>query len=94
MLREVKYLENAENDTLESIPETATSVFARNEEFHKYCANLDLIVAWYNKIRSTLLDVEFPLVEDRLKNIDEHLKKAENQLNWNSSGKYVDKIFH
>ena len=86
MLREVKYLEKAENETLDAIPESATSVFARNEEFHKYCANLNLIVAWYNKVRSILLDVEFPLVESKLQHIDEHLERAEHNLNWNSSG--------
>ncbi|XP_066917361.1 dynein beta chain, ciliary-like [Clytia hemisphaerica] len=86
ILREVKYLENAENETLENIPDGATTVFARNEEFHKYCANLDLVVAWYNKIRQTLLDVEFPLVESRLQNIDQHLERAEKELNWNSEG--------
>lgn len=71
---------------MECIPESATSVYSRNEEFHKYCANLDLVVAWYNKIRQTLLEVEFPLVESRLKNIDKHLEKAEQDLNWNSAG--------
>jgi len=71
---------------LDTIPESATSVFSRNEEFHKYCANLDLIVAWYNKIRLTLLDVEFPLVENRLQSIDQHLQRAEKELNWNSEG--------
>ena len=86
ILREVKYLENAENETLENIPDSATSVYSRNEEFHKYCANLDLVVAWYNKIRQTLLDVEFPLVETRLQNIDKHLERAEKDLNWNSTG--------
>ena len=86
ILREVKYLENAENETLENIPDSATSVYSRNEEFHKYCANLDLVVAWYNKIRQTLLDVEFPLVETRLQNIDKHLERAEKDLNWNSAG--------
>ena len=80
-------MERAENETLEDIPESATTVFARNEEFHKYCANLDLIVAWYNKIRQTVLDVEFPLIEDQLKTIDSQLQQAEKMLNWNSPGK-------
>lgn len=92
VLREVKYLQMAENESLESIPDSATKVFSRNEEFHRYCANLDLIVAWYNKIRSTVLDVEYPLIECQLINIDEQLKRAENDLNWNSDGiwEYVE----
>ena len=86
ILREVKYLETSESESVESIPESATSVFARNEEFHKYCANLDLTVAWYNQIRETVLEVEFPLIENQLKEIDEQLEQAERSLTWNSPG--------
>jgi len=93
ILREVKYLETSESESVESIPESATSVFARNEEFHKYCANLDLTVAWYNQIRETVLDVEFPLIENQLKEIDEQLEQAEKVLTWNSPGiwEYIEK---
>lgn len=86
VLREVKYLENAQNETLESIPESATNIYSRNETFHKFLSNLDLIVAWYNKVRETLLDVEFPLVEGQLHEIDNQLQQAETNLNWNSEG--------
>ena len=86
VLREVKYLEMAENESLDTIPESATAVFARNEEFHKYCGNLDLIVAWYNKVRLTILSVEFPLIENQLQAIDNHLQSAEETLQWNSEG--------
>lgn len=86
VLREVKYLENAQNETLESIPESATGIYSRNETFHKFLSNLDLTVAWYNKIRETLLDVEFPLVEGQLQEIDNQLQQAETTLNWNSEG--------
>ena len=86
MLREVKYLENAQNETLESIPESATGIYSRNETFHKFLSNLDLTVAWYNKVRETLLDVEFPLVEGQLQEIDGQLQQAETTLNWNSEG--------
>ncbi|XP_032221173.2 dynein beta chain, ciliary [Nematostella vectensis] len=93
VLREVKYLEVASNETLEAIPESATAIFARNETFHKFCANLDLTVAWYNKVRETLLDVEFPLVESQLVAIDTQLEQAEKSLNWNSDGvwEYIEK---
>ena len=82
----MKYLENAQNETLESIPESATNIYSRNETFHKFLSNLDLIVAWYNKVRETLLDVEFPLVEGQLQGIDNQLQQAETNLNWNSEG--------
>ena len=82
----MKYLETAESESVESIPDSATGVFARNEEFHKYCANLDLTVAWYNQIRETVLEVEYPLIEGQLKEIDEQLEQAEKSLTWNSPG--------
>ena len=85
-MREVKYLETSESESVEAIPESATSVFARNEEFHKYCANLDLTVAWYNQIRETILEVEYPLIENQLKEIDGQLEQAERNLTWNSPG--------
>lgn len=83
----MKYLETAESESIEAIPDSATSVYSRNEEFHKYCANLDLTVAWYNQIRETVLEVEYPLIESQLKEIDEQLEQAEKTLTWNSSGK-------
>ena len=89
MLREVKYLEQAQNEVIETIPESATCVYKRNETFHKFCANLDLTVAWYNNIRQTLLEVEFPLVKEQLKEIDEQLEQAEKTLTWNSNGAYL-----
>ena len=87
----MKYLGTAQNETLESIPESATAIYSRNETFHKYCANLDLTVAWYNEVRETLLEVEYPLVETQLKEIDAQLEQAEKTLNWNSDGKYTIK---
>ena len=80
-------MEQAQNDVIETIPESATCVYERNETFNKFCANLDLTVAWYNTVRQTLLQVEFPLVKDQLKDIDEQLEQAEKTLTWNSDGK-------
>ncbi|XP_058960986.2 dynein beta chain, ciliary-like [Pocillopora verrucosa] len=93
VLREVRYLETAQNETLENIPESATNIYSRNETFHKFLSNLDLTVAWYNKVRETLLDVEFPLVEGQLQEIDGQLQQAETTLNWNSEGawEYIEK---
>lgn len=53
----------------------------------KYISNLDLTVQWYNKIRSTVIEVEFPLVESQLADIDTQLMKAEKDLDWNSEGR-------
>lgn len=86
ILREVKYLETTESESPLAIPDSAKTVFSRNEEFHKYCANLDLTVAWYNQVRETILEVEYPLIEVQLKTIDSQLEQAEKTLTWNSSG--------
>ena len=38
------------------------------------------------QIRNTLLDVELPLVENQLNDIDKVLKEAETDLSWESPG--------
>lgn len=86
VLREVKYLEMRDKET---IPESAAEIYSKNETFRQYLGSLDLIVKWYNKIRETVLEVEFPLIENRLKEIDEQLLKAETDLNWNSEGRLI-----
>ena len=82
VLREVHYLEIRAS---EDIPESAASIYAKNDTFRQYLANLDLIVKWYNKVRETILEVEFPLIETQLEEIDVQLLKAERDLNWNST---------
>lgn len=61
-------------------------MFDKNEMFLKYVANLDLIALWYNKIRQNVLEVEFPIIEQQLDEIDQLLVRAENELSWNSEG--------
>jgi hypothetical protein len=43
-------------------------------------------VQWYNRVRETVLEVEFPLIEGQLEEIDQQLKRAEKDLSWNSDG--------
>ena len=50
--------------------------------------NLDVTVALYNQVRETILDVEYPLIETQLVEIDQQLERAISQLNWTSSGTY------
>ena len=40
-------------------------------------------------MRETVIEVEYPLVESQLKELDEQLEKAIHQLNWTSEGKKV-----
>ncbi|XP_041076181.1 dynein heavy chain 17, axonemal-like [Polyodon spathula] len=83
VLREVKYLTI---QAKEDIPESAADVFANSETFRKFVGNLDIIVAWYNKIRVTVHPVEFPLIKNELEDIDSKLNKAESTLSWNTDG--------
>ena len=71
---------------LEDIPDSAGTLYSKNDTLREYVANLDLTVKWYNKIRETVLEVEYPLIEAQLEEIDVQLQRAENNLNWNTDG--------
>ncbi|XP_051791984.1 LOW QUALITY PROTEIN: dynein axonemal heavy chain 11 [Erpetoichthys calabaricus] len=79
VLREVKYLKILSH---KSIPEAALQVFEKRERFVKYIGNLELLVTWYNKLKLTTLEVEYPLIRDKLKDIDNQLQVAEDKLTW------------
>uniref|UniRef100_F7AU91 AAA+ ATPase domain-containing protein n=1 Tax=Ciona intestinalis TaxID=7719 RepID=F7AU91_CIOIN len=83
VLREVKYLDKGDSD---EIPAEAARIFEAKESYRQFVANLDLAQQWYNKTRNTVLDVEFPLIEGQLTDIDTKLMKAEKDLSWKSDG--------
>uniref|UniRef100_A0A8C4ZK88 Uncharacterized protein n=1 Tax=Gadus morhua TaxID=8049 RepID=A0A8C4ZK88_GADMO len=83
VLREVKYLEATQ---MESIPETAVQIYTTRGQLQQYITNLELISRQYNKVISSLLSVEYPLLQGQLKEVDVQLKRAEESLNWNSEG--------
>ena len=83
MLREVKYLEiRAE----EKIPDSALAIYQRYDTLWKFVMNLDTTVQLYNKVRNSVLDVEFPLIEDQIADMDNRIMQAETTLNWNTDG--------
>lgn len=84
----MKYLEQ-QNCPGRVIPESATSVFQQSETYRKYLQNLDVTVTLYNQVRGTILDVEYPLIERQLKDIDKELEKASSQLTWTSAGIHI-----
>ena len=86
LLREVKYLE-MQKEANRVIPEKAAAVFEQNETYRKYLQNLDVTVHLYNSVRETILDVEYPLIEGQLNDIDVQLDRAISELNWTSEGK-------
>uniref|UniRef100_A0A8B9HQL2 Dynein, axonemal, heavy chain 11 n=1 Tax=Astyanax mexicanus TaxID=7994 RepID=A0A8B9HQL2_ASTMX len=83
VLREVKYLKARES---EDIPDLTADIYSNKELLWQYVANLDLMVGWYNKVIGTVLEVEFPLIQDQLRTIDLQLKEAEDTINWTSNG--------
>ena len=50
--------------------------------FCQYIGNLELLVHGYNKLKQTLLEVEYPLIEDELRTVDEELQAAATSLTW------------
>ncbi|XP_070417196.1 dynein axonemal heavy chain 9 isoform X3 [Equus przewalskii] len=83
VLKEMSYLEPRQ---MKHIPETAAAMFSSREFYRQLVANLELMANWYNKVMKTLLEVEFPLVEEELHNIDLCLRAAEETLNWKTEG--------
>ncbi|XP_052612854.1 LOW QUALITY PROTEIN: dynein axonemal heavy chain 9 [Peromyscus californicus insignis] len=83
VLKEMSYLQPTE---VKRIPETAATMFSSREFYQQLVANLEMMANWYNKVMKTLLEVEFPLVEEELQNIDLHLRAAEGTLSWKTEG--------
>ena len=42
-----------------------------------------------HSVRETVIEVEYPLVDAQLKELDGELEKAINQLNWTSEGETI-----
>ncbi|XP_030631579.1 dynein axonemal heavy chain 9 isoform X2 [Chanos chanos] len=91
VLREVKYLEARQR---EEIPDMASDIYSNKELLWQYVANLELTASWYNKVITTVLEVEFPLIQGELKYIDTQLKEAEETINWTSQGiwEYIQRV--
>ncbi|OCT60754.1 dynein heavy chain 9, axonemal isoform X2 [Xenopus laevis] len=91
VLREVKYLQELR---METIPKEAGDIFSFKESYRTFTANLELTANRYNKVMRTILEVEFPLIEGQLRNIDIRLKEAEETLNWKANGiwEYIQEV--
>ena len=83
MLREVSYLSGSQ---MGAIPPTAEEIYSSKESYRQMVANLELMVNRYNKVLKTVLEVEYPLIEEQLRDIDLRLKEAEEILNWKMEG--------
>ncbi|NXO51687.1 DYH9 protein, partial [Aramus guarauna] len=83
VLREVSYLSGIQ---MGAIPLTAAEIYSSKETYRQMVANLELMVNRYNKVLKTVLEVEYPLIQGQLRDIDLKLKEAEETLNWKMEG--------
>ena len=74
------------------IPDDAEKMYQENEKFVNYVTNLDYTTKSYNKVRLNVLDVEKPLVEQQLADIDQKLMRAEKELSWSTPGQFIDRF--
>ncbi|EHB17858.1 Dynein heavy chain 11, axonemal [Heterocephalus glaber] len=90
VLREVKYLLMLKKS---DIPESALAIFRKKNTILKYIGNLELLVRGYNRLKQTLLEVEYPLIKDELGALDEQLKAATTWLTWQGDcWEYMEKV--
>ncbi|XP_010006532.1 PREDICTED: LOW QUALITY PROTEIN: dynein heavy chain 9, axonemal [Chaetura pelagica] len=83
VLREVSYLSSSQMGT---IPPVAAEVYSCKESYRQMVAKLELMVNRYNKVLKTVLEVEYPLIQEQLRDIDLKLKEAEETLTWKMDG--------
>ncbi|ESO06976.1 hypothetical protein HELRODRAFT_171011 [Helobdella robusta] len=92
VLREMKYLSTQVLPA--DLPDKCISLFAGRTELLNYWAILDLVSMRYNKVLTTVLEIEYPIILPELTYIDELLIKAEATLDWSneSTGEYLQNI--
>lgn len=56
------------------------------ETYRQYTGNLDMIVSAYNRVRTSMLPVEEPLLNNNIEAIDKTLKMGIEVMNWKSHG--------
>eukprot|EP00698_Gefionella_okellyi_P021190 TRINITY_DN679_c0_g2_i1.p1 TRINITY_DN679_c0_g2~~TRINITY_DN679_c0_g2_i1.p1 ORF type:complete len:4462 (-),score=1316.63 TRINITY_DN679_c0_g2_i1:16-13401(-) len=81
LLREVKYLQMSGHP----IPKSASDIFEQTEVFRTLTTHLEMLVNTFNNIVTSLLDVERPLLQSRLDEMDKTLDKGIKHLNWKSN---------
>ncbi|KAM5271528.1 dynein axonemal heavy chain 11 [Ctenodactylus gundi] len=90
VLREVKYLLMLKKADM---PESAVAIFKKRNSILKYIGNLEALARAYNKLRQTLLEVEFPLIKGELEAVDEQLGVVATWLTWQDDcWGYVEKV--
>ncbi|OAJ37788.1 hypothetical protein BDEG_21780 [Batrachochytrium dendrobatidis JEL423] len=81
LLREVRYF----GALAVQPPPAAIEIYSKADTFRKYIFSLESIVDMYNGIRSGVLDVERPLIETKIQEIDAQIEQGVSSLNWKST---------
>lgn len=81
LLREVKYFSIIDM----VVPQSASEIFSKNDVYRTQTGNLEIIVTMYNQIKQTLLPEEEPLLDDRIKKMDQTLEPGLKDLKWRSA---------
>ncbi|XP_015433748.1 PREDICTED: dynein beta chain, ciliary-like [Dufourea novaeangliae] len=91
LLKEIRYMIIMRRTDLS--PE-AIDFYNGSEFYFKSTYNLDLIVNWYNKIRTESVPVEFQLIEDDIEVIDELINYGQGYYTWKSDDvpEYIDNL--
>lgn len=90
LLREVRYMSALQVDA----PEAAANIYSKSDVFRGYIFQLDHISGMYNGILTGVLDVERPLIQEKIKKIDQEIERALTTLNWKSEGiaEYINAV--
>uniref|UniRef100_H0Z5T6 Dynein axonemal heavy chain 17 n=1 Tax=Taeniopygia guttata TaxID=59729 RepID=H0Z5T6_TAEGU len=83
VLREVSYLRGSGPG---AIPPAAAELYSCKESLWQLVASLQLMGNSYNKVLRTVLEVEYPLLQGQLRDIDVRLREAEETLTWKMEG--------
>lgn len=87
VLREVKYIEiSCSEDDSRQVPQSATAIYAENDTLRQFINSLELTAFWYNHVQKTVLHFEIALIEQPLKEIDETLLQATDDISWDNPG--------
>jgi dynein heavy chain len=85
LLREVSFLKK--EFPFRKFPKMAEDLFQREEKFRTNTCSLEQTVNCYNRLKTGSKEVEYNLIANELKMVDDELERAEHCLNWNSEGK-------
>ncbi|TPX33478.1 hypothetical protein SmJEL517_g03633 [Synchytrium microbalum] len=82
LLREVRYLESL----AVKAPETAARIYSKAEVYRQFIFSLAHISTQYNSIKTSVLEVERPLIESKVLAVDAMVEQSLKTLNWTSEG--------